>query len=235
MSVDAAVERALESQGESDTPIYRAAAEMLRARGARGVLVDVGCGTGRFLEAAADLVTDYVGVDVVRHSGLSPDAAFLRADLDRDAIPVSSASADIVAAVETIEHLENPRAFVRELARLLKPGGWLVITTPNQVSLLSLLCLIVKARFAAFQDASYPVHRTALLPIDLVRMAEECGLERAELGFSCSGRIPLTSTHYPATVSCMFPQALSDNVLLVAQRARPVRRPQQARQNGHDG
>ena len=37
-----------------------------------------------------------------------------------------TASADIVAALETIEHLESPRAFCRELTRILKPGGWLV-------------------------------------------------------------------------------------------------------------
>ncbi len=163
MTTDAAVERGLNSQGESDAPIYRAAAALLRARRARGVLVDVGCGIGRFLEYASDLAADYIGVDVVRHPGLSQDAAFHRADLDRDSIPLPAASADIVAALETIEHLENPRAFCRELVRVLKPGGWLVLSTPNQLSVLSILCLIVKGRFVAFQDGSYPVHRTALL------------------------------------------------------------------------
>ena len=170
MTTDAAVERGLESQGESDAPIYRTAASLLRARRARGVMVDVGCGIGRFLEYAGDLTGDYIGVDVVRHPGLSEDAAFHRADLDREAIPVASSSADIVSALETIEHLESPRAFCRELTRILKPGGWLVLSTPNQLSLLSLLCLIVKGRFVAFQDAYYPVHRTSLLPVDLVRI-----------------------------------------------------------------
>jgi SAM-dependent methyltransferase len=218
MTTDAAVERALNSQGESDTPIYRAAAALLRARRARGVLVDVGCGIGRFLEYASDLAADYIGVDVARHPGLSPDAAFHRADLDRESIPLPAASADIVAALETIEHLENPRAFCRELVRVLKPGGWLVLSTPNQLSVLSILCLIVKGRFVAFQDGSYPVHRTALLPVDLVRIAGECGLSEIELGFSFAGRIPLTGAHYPRTLSEMFPQALSDNVMLVARK-----------------
>ena len=52
--------------------------------------------------------------------------------------------ADVVTALEVIEHLENPRAFCRELARVAKPGGWVVVTTPNQLSLLSLLSLVVK-------------------------------------------------------------------------------------------
>jgi SAM-dependent methyltransferase len=218
MEIDAAVERGLQSHGESDTPIYVAAAKLLRDRRARGLLVDVGCGIGRFLEFASDLTADYIGVDVVRHPGLSPDAEFHRADLDYESIPLPTASADIVAALETIEHLESPRAFCRELARILKPGGWLVVSTPNQLSLLSILCLIVRGRFVAFQDAYYPVHRTALLPIDLVRIAGECGLSEIALGFSCAGRIPLTDAHYPRTLSQMFPQALSDNVVLVGRK-----------------
>jgi 2-polyprenyl-3-methyl-5-hydroxy-6-metoxy-1,4-benzoquinol methylase len=218
MTIDTAVERGLKSHGESDAPIYRAAAVLLRARRARGVLVDVGCGIGRFLEYSSDLAASYIGVDVVRHPGLSQDAAFHRADLDHESIPLPSASADIVSALETIEHLESPRAFCRELVRILKPGGWLVLSTPNQLSLLSVLCLIVRGRFVAFQDAYYPVHRTALLPSDLVRIAGECGLSEIELGFSCAGRIPLTGAHYPQTLSQMFPQALSDNVVLVARK-----------------
>ena len=66
---------------------------------------------GRFLEYAGDLTENYIGVDVVRHPGLSEDAAFYRADLDRESIPVATASADIVAALETIEHLETRACF----------------------------------------------------------------------------------------------------------------------------
>ena len=61
--------------------------------------------------------------------------------------------ADAVVAVETIEHVENPRAFVRELTRLARPGGLVVVTTPNQLSLLSLLTLVTKGQFNAFEEA----------------------------------------------------------------------------------
>jgi 2-polyprenyl-3-methyl-5-hydroxy-6-metoxy-1,4-benzoquinol methylase len=220
---EGAVERALQTQGESGDPIYRAGAAMLRARGARGSLLDVGCGIGRFREFAADLATDYVGVDVVRHPALAAEATFHRADLDREGVPVATASADIVAAIETIEHLEGPYGFVRELFRIVKPGGWVLITTPNQMSVLSLLSLATKGRFVAFQDSYYPIHRTALLPIDLVRIASDAGFIRADIGFTCSGRVPLTGLHYPEMISRLLPQALSDNVLLVAQRPGPDR------------
>jgi 2-polyprenyl-3-methyl-5-hydroxy-6-metoxy-1,4-benzoquinol methylase len=218
MKMDAASERGLQTRGESEDAIYTVAAALLRERAARGCVVDVGCGIGRFREFASDLIRDYVGIDVVRHPGLAADVRFARANLDSEPIPLEPASGDVVVAIETVEHLENPRAFLRELSRVLKPGGWLVVTTPNQVSLLSLLSLVVKGRFVAFQDAYYPIHRTALLPVDLLRMAADCGLAHAELRFTESGRMPLTHVHYPRALARLFPQALSDNVLLVARK-----------------
>jgi 2-polyprenyl-3-methyl-5-hydroxy-6-metoxy-1,4-benzoquinol methylase len=216
--LDAVSERALQTLGESAAPIYAAAANLLRARNARGRVIDVGCGIGRFRGFAGDLIQDYVGVDVVRHPALPAEITFLRANLDREPMPMADASGDIVVAIETIEHLENPRAFYRELCRVLKPRGSLVVTTPNQLSLLSLLSLVMKGRFVAFQDDSYPIHCTALLPADLVRMARECGLTETEIGFTGSGRIPLTHGHYPTLLSRLFPQALSDNVLMIARK-----------------
>lgn len=217
MSMDA-VERALQTRGGSEDAIYAAAARLVRSRGAGGVLVDVGCGNGRLQSFTSDFAGTYIGVDLVRHSGLPPSVPFVCANLDREPIPLEAAFADVVAAVETVEHLENPRALFRELVRILRPGGWLVVTTPNQVSVLSLLSLALKGRFVAFQDAYYPIHCTALLPIDLLRMAGDCRLTDAHVSFTESGRIPLTRFHYPRLASRTFPRLLSDNVLLLARK-----------------
>jgi 2-polyprenyl-3-methyl-5-hydroxy-6-metoxy-1,4-benzoquinol methylase len=160
-----------------------------------------------------------IGVDAVRYGGLPDDVEFQPADLDAVPLPLAAASADVVTAVETIEHLENPRAFCRELHRIVRPGGWIVITTPNQLSALSLATLVVKQRFSAFQDGAYPAHRTALLEVDLRRIAAECGLEDVEVRYTGSGRVPLTAAHYPARLSRIFPRALSDNVLLIGRRS----------------
>jgi len=65
---------------------------------------------------------------------------------------------------------------MRSLVALARPGGWVLVTTPNQLSWLSLLCLVVKNRFAAFQDVHYPAHLTALLEVDLRRLAREASL-----------------------------------------------------------
>jgi len=110
---------------------------------------------------------------------------------------------------------------MRELVRLAKTGGWVIVSTPNQLSLLSLLTLIVKHRFSAFQDVHYPAHRTALLEVDLRRISSECGLEDVTIFFSHQGRVALTPWHYPGSLVRYLPRALSDNVLLVGRKPGP--------------
>jgi len=153
----------------------------------------------------------------VRYDGFPPEGEFHAADLDAQALPFAGA-ADVGAAVETIEHLENPRAFVRALVRAAKPGGWGIVTTPNQLSLLSRATLVARGEHNAFRDASYPAHITALLEVDLRRIATECGLQEVAVEFSGRGRVPGTGRHYPRALSRLWPRGLSDNVLLVGRR-----------------
>jgi SAM-dependent methyltransferase len=210
--------RARQSLGTSADAIHGTVATLLRERGAAGVLADVGCGTGTLWNRLGACFSRCIGLDAVRYDGL-PSAIELRlADLDVNPLPLEEGEADVVAAVETIEHLENPRAFCRELTRATRPGGWVIVTTPNQLSLLSLGTLAVKQRFSAFQDGAYPAHRTALLEIDLRRIAAECGLQDVAIRFTGRGRVPLGAAHYPVAVARRFPRALSDNVVLIGRR-----------------
>ncbi len=213
--------RARQSRGMSDRAIYEAVARSLDARRATGgVLVDVGCGGGGLWEILRGRFARYIGVDAVHYEELPDEVEFTRADLDSAEIPIADESADITVSGETIEHLENPRAFMRELARITRRGGLIVVTTPNQLSLLSLLTLVVKHRFSAFQDAHYPAHLTALLEIDLRRIAAECGLTEIEIAYTEQGRIVLTPWRYPSSLARLAPRLCSDNLLLVARRPR---------------
>jgi 2-polyprenyl-3-methyl-5-hydroxy-6-metoxy-1,4-benzoquinol methylase len=211
--------RARLSLGTSDNAIYKMVADALSERGiSRGRLVDVGCGRGELWRALSNRFDRYCGLDAVRYDNFPGDAEFLQVDLDAPDWPLGEGEAEVVTAVETIEHLENPWGFVRSLARLAKPGGWVVVTTPNQLSVLSLMTLVVKRRFSAFQDPMYPAHRTALLESDLQRMASAAGLEETNVAYSYRGRLPLAGWHYPVTFARQFPRALSDNILLIGRR-----------------
>jgi 2-polyprenyl-3-methyl-5-hydroxy-6-metoxy-1,4-benzoquinol methylase len=212
--------RARQSLGGSDRAIYEAVAACLRKRGASGhLVVDVGCGHGRLWPFLKDGFARCVGVDVVRYETLPDDVEFRRADLDAERLPLADDCADLVASVETIEHLENPRAFMRELTRVVRPGATVLVTTPNQLSALSLLTLVVKKRFSNFQDVHYPAHLTALLEIDLRRIAAECGLEDVEIAYTLQGRVVLTPLHYPRALARIAPRLCSDNIILVGKKS----------------
>jgi 2-polyprenyl-3-methyl-5-hydroxy-6-metoxy-1,4-benzoquinol methylase len=212
--------RARKSRGISNADILQMVVRALEQRKIQGDLIaDVGCGQGDLFHYLGSRFSSYVGIDAVCYQGFPQQAEFRALDLDTGKIPVADASTNVTAAVEVIEHLENPRFFMRELVRITKPGGWVVVTTPNQLSFLSLLTLIVKQRFQAFQDVHYPAHLTALLEIDLRRIAAECGLVQIGIEYSLAGRIPGTGAHYPHMLSRSFPRALSENILLIGQRA----------------
>lgn len=215
---DAGLEaRARQSLGSSERAIYRMVAHAIDAHGlGGGRLVDVGCGGGALWRELSSRFSAYCGLDAVRYGTFPADLEFRAADLDGAAWPIEPRSADLVVAVETIEHLENPWAFLRQLALIARPGAGVIVTTPNQLSLLSLLTLATKRRFSAFQDAHYPAHRTALLASDLDRVARAAGLIVSAIAFSTSGRVPVTPWHYPAVLSRACPRALSDNLMIVA-------------------
>jgi SAM-dependent methyltransferase len=85
-------------------------------------VVDIGCGHKPY----ADLFEgcDYLGVDYSDNDS-SPDII-----ADAMNIPLESETADIVFSTQVIEHVPNPKEMVKECFRLLKPGGYLILTGP---------------------------------------------------------------------------------------------------------
>ena len=216
-------ERALLSKGRSNDAILSVVTAALREKaGHVEKVVDLGCGAGDCARALEGMYEQYVGCDVVRYDNFprAQTIQFKHVDLNEPPYPVESASASVVVSVETIEHIENPRALVREMARIARPGGWIVATTPNQLSLMSKLYLVGRNQFHAFQDAPglYPAHITALLEQDLIRIARECGLVDVEIRYTNSGRIPLTPWHWPRRMGAGG-QWFSDNVVMLARRS----------------
>lgn len=213
------VDRALQSRGISEQSVYKLVAKRLAAvRPAGGTLVDVGCGVGDLNPHVRNLCDRYVGADIVRHDLLAADTEFVRIDVETGRIPLDDESVDVACAIEVISMVENPRAFVRELARIVRPGGWVFVSTLNNTSLLNLITLVVRQRFQAFQDALYPMQITALLEVDLHRMAREAGLANVATTFTAHGRVPFSNLFYPGAVARLAPRWLSDLVLMEARK-----------------
>lgn len=212
-------DRARKSLGTSSDAVYRMVARLVADLNVRGgELLDVGCGVGQLWPFVKDRFDRYSGADVLAYDGFPSNQTFHKLDLDTGRVPLPDGCAEVVAAVETIEHLENPRALVRELARLCKPGGWVIVTTPNQLSLTSKLSFCLLNEFSWFRGGNYPAHITALIEIDLRRISAECGLVEPRVIYSHRGRITGTPWHYPTGLSRLLPRSLSDNIAIAARK-----------------
>ena len=215
-------DRAALSEGRSSDAIHETVAACLRDRRAHyELIVDLGCGQGDCARTLDGLYEKYIGCDVVRYDRFpeTPNVSFRKTDLNRVPFPVEDASASAVVSVEVIEHIENPRALMREMVRIVRPGGWVVVTTPNQVNLTSKIYLLARDQFHAFQEAPglYPAHITALVPQDLKRIAGECGLTDVEVRYTDRGRVPFSAYHWPESLGVRG-KWFSDNVVFSARR-----------------
>ena len=210
------------SGGFSNGAIYDMVLAALDRYGATGDALDFGAGQGYFasLLRTRGLFRQVVAADLMPRPGaMAEGVEWLQADLN-DRMAVADGSFDTVTAVEVIEHLENPRAMLRECFRVLRPGGLLLMTTPNNESLRSLLNLLLRGHYAAFGDHSYPAHITALLRIDLLRVSREAGFVGQSISYSDEGMVPgLTRwTWRRLTLSITRGRRFSDNVMLACRR-----------------
>jgi 2-polyprenyl-3-methyl-5-hydroxy-6-metoxy-1,4-benzoquinol methylase len=111
----------------------------------RGRLLDVGTGPGIIPETFLRLGYSVVTVDVPprkemhrelvdRLTALGAEGHFAR--VGQEPVPIAPDSVDVAFAGDVIEHLAgSPRPFLAEIARVIKPGGAIVLTTPNAVRL----------------------------------------------------------------------------------------------------
>jgi SAM-dependent methyltransferase len=118
--------------------IQRATLDCLRrlALPAGSRILDAPCGTGDLTKALREDGYEAVGVDVQQQAGALLGDAFRAANLE-ESLPFADGHFDCVVSNEGIEHLENPFRFLRELHRVLRPDGFLMLTTPNTVAVRS--------------------------------------------------------------------------------------------------
>ena len=141
-----------------------------------GKLLDVGCGGGRFLNRMKKRGWQVEGIDfdeqatkrVTVRYGIKTHVG----DLTQCGLPANSF--DAITMSQTIEHLYDPDATLHECLRILKPGGLLVMTTPNVMSLGA-------TEFGAFWRGWEPPRHLHLFSVEsLRRLAQSAGFEVTE-------------------------------------------------------
>jgi 2-polyprenyl-3-methyl-5-hydroxy-6-metoxy-1,4-benzoquinol methylase len=116
---------------------YRRCMTVHRASGGPGRLLDVGCATGIFLDGMRQLGWQVQGVELMTSAAQYARTRFgldvFCGELEAANFPMHRF--DAITLWDVLEHVHEPRALLTEVARLLKPGGLLVLSLPNPDSL----------------------------------------------------------------------------------------------------
>jgi len=138
-------------------------------------VLEIGCGRG---ELACELVTGdapparliaadfaHAAVRLGRARAASREVAgvtWMVADVQHIGLP--DASVDTVISCETIEHLPDPMQALREFYRVLRPGGWLILTTPNYFGPFGLYRAYLRLCGRRYTEGDQPICRLTMLP-----------------------------------------------------------------------
>ncbi len=209
------------SGGISNDAIYDAFLNVLKELKLTGDVLDFGAGTGALMKRLAESFSfrSVTGIDILPSPQLPAGISWISADLN-DQVPLNDQSYDVITSSEVIEHLENPRAIIREWFRLLRPSGHLVFSTPNNESIRSLIALFFRGHFAGFGEASYPAHITALLRKDIERILSETGFQLDKFRFTNRGGLPgkPDKTWQMLSMGMLRGLRFSDNIIVVARK-----------------
>jgi SAM-dependent methyltransferase len=122
----------------SDNPIHQRLLRpyVLAPQYVKGDLLEVGCGEGRGIDWLLPGITSYTAIDKIatvidKLQQKYPQGRFLSGNIP----PLASFadnSFDSVVSFQVIEHIQDDRLFLKEIHRVLKPGGIALLTTPNR-------------------------------------------------------------------------------------------------------
>lgn len=134
----------------------------LAAEGIGGAILDVGCGSLRLLQAAAGRFKRRVGLDIAAMPVWEhhPDIESMVVDVDKGPLPYHDATFDAVTCLMVVEHVFDPYHVVRELRRVCRPEGRVVIGVPNLVGIKRRLevlrgCLPVTSTQHSFDNGAW--------------------------------------------------------------------------------
>jgi SAM-dependent methyltransferase len=182
--------------------------------------LDIGCGRGDLLRKVRDEwePASLSGIDPIDwlDEDLAADVSFhTMAAEDAGRLPI----ADRVLLIEVIEHLEAPWSALRQAARLVAPGGRLVVSTPNLATLRNRLELALRGNLTSFRP-DYEPHISPALPHVAGRILAEEQLSPEAPLYAGADVISLSKGRaWPETLRSRFPALTSVSVVIGASRS----------------
>jgi SAM-dependent methyltransferase len=176
-------------------------------------VLEAGCGEGYGAALLAGVARRVVAVDydlsTIGHAARAYRLPALRGNLV--ALPFADASFDVVCSLQTVEHLWDQPLFVRECRRVLRPGGTLLLSTPNRLT------------FSPGRDTPLnPFHTTEFAPAELRELLRGFAHVRL-LGVRHGARLAALDRRYGSLVTAQlasppdqWPQGLREDVAAVS-------------------
>jgi SAM-dependent methyltransferase len=127
----------------------------------RGKLLEIPAGEGALAWQLHKLGYEVTGGDVDPNFFKVRSLRCIYVDMNKR-FPIEDGHFDFISCIEGIEHLEDQFQFVRECARVLKPGGILVLSTPNILNLASRLKFFLSGFYSLFPR---PINELSQVPV----------------------------------------------------------------------
>lgn len=208
--------------GISDNAIRTKILELF-AKDFNGKAMDLGCGRGEWLKLLRDShkFSTLSCMDILDcRLPEVKDVAYVEADLAKDRFNFPENEFQFLFAIEVIEHIENPRHFIREAFRLLRPGGTFIVSTPNVDSLRSKISFLLRGYFPPFCQADYTGsgHISPISQLDFIRMAKEAGFRSLTFNYSLPGRLPSLNFDWQTFLPMLKGANFSDTTIVRLQK-----------------
>jgi len=146
--------------------------------------LDIGCGAGLVCEPLSRLGAEVTGVDAAGDNVASASAHAEAGGLDirymlGEVASLDIGSFDLVTSLEVVEHVADKRAFLRDVAARLAPGGLLVLSTPNRTPA-SRVLLVGAAEAVGYVPKGTHHWEDFITPEELEELLSELGFEVTE-------------------------------------------------------
>jgi 2-polyprenyl-3-methyl-5-hydroxy-6-metoxy-1,4-benzoquinol methylase len=184
-------EEEIEAWGRMVEPVFRAGADLIERSMPRGRLLDVGTGYGFFLALMQSRGWEVMGLEV---SSTGAQYGHKRWGLSILSQPWEKTSFhegefDAVTAFYVVEHLFDPMAFLREVHRILRPGGMILVRYPHTTPIKDILSLM------RIKNDLYhlPFHLSDFSPLTMRTALERAGFTKIKTvigGFTAPSNRP---------------------------------------------
>lgn len=141
-------------------------------------VLDIGCGTGAWLNRLADIgYENLYGIDVDVEQIKIDRFQYHQANLDFDDLGLEGQKFDLITSIEVIEHLENPGRLFYHVSKHLSADGTFLLTTPNIHSLDCRLKYFLTGKLKSFDEKGDPTHIYPVLLTSLKRILPRYSLQ----------------------------------------------------------